>query len=522
MKSTEKDLFLQDLNNRKHKRNAVKEMDYSSSDDDSDNDSDDSDSDNNIKSNSKSDKKVRFDSDTKTSVANDDDDDDDDDMFASDTEDKPEPTSTLTTTGSKKKRSQQGKLKGIHTLDMAVFEQQLNDTNEDSIKLPELQSNPDIMDEDDDDDDDDEEGDDDDDEKEMIQYYNNQESSHFETENAITKKKKRIRQPKMESFNLKKEMREGVFDESGNYIRNTNSAVSGSGSESDDDEDEDEDDSESSDADSKTFKSRRDTWLQGINKKDIEKARLAEQKRLSVQKAKFIELKKQARSIDTADILGKFIVLMVPAETVLELLQRLNGDVKRLSKQLKKKTKKTETNTETEGCDVGEKVKKVKLLIKDVTKFVGLLEDRGFKDVYDISKEQLGRAFRRVTGKEFIIEPSTDTSISTSTSTAIDSAAIQENQEDTEIGKKRKREDEEDQEDVLGTDAETPAEIQDNGIMWEYKWSQDDEDEELYGPFDSATMEAWKESYFQENVAYARRVGDSNGEFVDVRELQFL
>ncbi|GME74000.1 unnamed protein product [Ambrosiozyma monospora] len=489
MDSTEKDLFLQDLDNRKHKRNAVKEMEYSSSDDDSDNDNDDSDSDNNIKSKSKSDKKVSFDPDTKTGTDNNIDDDEDDDMFASDTEDKPEPTSTPTTTDSKKK-----KLKAINTLDMATFEQQLNDTNEDSIKLPELQSNPDIMDEDDD-----ENGDDDEDEEDVVEYYNNQESSHLETENTVTKKKKRIRQPKMESFNLKKEMREGVFDESGNYIRNNNR------SDSDSESDDDDDDSD----DSKTLESGRDTWLQGINKEDIEKARLAEQKRQTDQKAKFIELKKQARSIDTADILGKLIVLMVPAETVLELLQRLNGDVKKLSKQLKKKRG-------TEGGEVGEEVKRVKLQIKDVTKFVGLLEDRGFKDVYEMSKEQFGRAFRRVTGKAFI-EPST----------AVDASTSQENQEDTGIGKKRKREDE-DEENFLETEMEngfhtgTPVEVQDNGIMWEYKWSPDDEDEELYGPFDSATMEAWKESYFQENVAYARRVGDSNGEFVDVRELQFL
>lgn len=46
------------------------------------------------------------------------------------------------------------------------------------------------------------------------------------------------------------------------------------------------------------------------------------------------------------------------------------------------------------------------------------------------------------------------------------------------------------------------------GVMWEYKW-KDEEDAELHGPYDSSKMQEWvEEGYFPDGVL-VRKVGST-------------
>ncbi|CAN6609785.1 hypothetical protein TRVA0_004S01706 [Trichomonascus vanleenenianus] len=130
--------------------------------------------------------------------------DQDDDMFESDEEER--------------ETSSKG---AVETLDMTKFERELKKGDEG--ELPSL-------------DHDEEEEDDDDD---MFSDKEAEEDPEEEEEEEED-------QPKMDSFNLKSDMDEGVFDAEGNFIRHA--------------------------ADEKDYQ---DAWLQGVSKKDIRKAREA-------------------------------------------------------------------------------------------------------------------------------------------------------------------------------------------------------------------------------------------------------
>ena len=96
--------------------------------------------------------------------------------------------------------------------------------------------------------------------------------------------------PKLDAFNMKGEMEEGRFDASGNFIRNA------------------------TDADAV-----HDSWLEGVSRKEMKKAKEAHEKREE-------EMRRKARAEDellTSDMLSTLITGMETGETVLEALARL-------------------------------------------------------------------------------------------------------------------------------------------------------------------------------------------------------
>ena len=102
--------------------------------------------------------------------------------------------------------------------------------------------------------------------------------------------------PKLDAFNMKQENEEGRFDDQGNYIRKAN------------------------DPDAV-----HDTWLEGLSKKDMKKAKEAEEKREE-------ERRKRAIADDqvlTSDILATLITRLERGETVLEALARLGTGKKK-------------------------------------------------------------------------------------------------------------------------------------------------------------------------------------------------
>lgn len=107
---------------------------------------------------------------------------------------------------------------------------------------------------------------------------------------------------KFEPFNLEKEMEEGHFDESGYYVRKKDELAI------------------------------HDTWLQGVTKQDMEKARNAQEK-FEKKNAEFQEVKRDANQL-WVEVLN----LMKPKETLTLALKRFGGTKEPAWKKNKKKT----------------------------------------------------------------------------------------------------------------------------------------------------------------------------------------
>lgn len=238
--------------------------------------------------------------------------------------------------------------------------------------------------------------------------------------------------PKLDAFNMKQEGEEGRFDESGNFVRKTN------------------------DPDAV-----HDSWLEGLSKKDMKKAKEAQEKRDE-------ELRRKDREQDevlTSDILGRLIGLLQRGETVLEALQRLGKGAKpkQKPKWQKNKKKSSDSMDVDEAKDVEDpKEAKRRQNVEAITEAADQLLTRGQAEIYDAERELLMRQYRNETGDDWI-EP-----------------AAEHN----------------------GADAEG-AEAQ-----WEYRWSDARDGGERHGPYDGNTMTAWNSAgFFTEGVEF-RRVGD--------------
>ncbi|CAJ0925926.1 5673_t:CDS:2 [Entrophospora sp. SA101] len=113
-------------------------------------------------------------------------------------------------------------------------------------------------------------------------------------------------EPMIEAFNMKAELEEGKFDESGNYVRNKK--------------------------DPNAF---HDKWLEGISMRDIERARKAQEKKDKERKLKEAEQQSQI-PIDRISISKEILTIMRKGETLVVALQRLGGGrSKNKSKKIK-------------------------------------------------------------------------------------------------------------------------------------------------------------------------------------------
>ena len=110
--------------------------------------------------------------------------------------------------------------------------------------------------------------------------------------------------PKIDAFNLRAEKEDGGFDEQMNYVRKAR------------------------DPDAV-----HDTWLEGLSKKDMRKAKEAEDKRDQERRKRLLE----ADAVLTQDILAALIPLLEMGETVLEALARLGRGKKKKPKWQNKK-----------------------------------------------------------------------------------------------------------------------------------------------------------------------------------------
>lgn len=247
--------------------------------------------------------------------------------------------------------------------------------------------------------------------------------------------------PLLDAFNMRAEQEEGRFDEAGNYVRN---AV---------------------DPDAVY-----DSWLEGVSKKDVRKARAAHEKREEERRRQAIEDDK----VLSVDLLSNLIKNLQRGETPIEALARLNKGHKAKPKwQNKNKAKKksdTQGDTDMKGTEPVDSPAEVarKKAIEEITASCDGLLARGDTDIYDSERELLTRQYRRETGEEWV-DPDPPKE---------DSAQ------------------------------ETQAPSSDARTMWEFRWSDARDGGGSHGPYDGTTMQQWAAAgYFGEGVEF-RRVRD--------------
>jgi CD2 antigen cytoplasmic tail-binding protein 2 len=233
--------------------------------------------------------------------------------------------------------------------------------------------------------------------------------------------------PRLDAFNLKAEEEEGRFDESMNFVRK---AV---------------------DPDANN-----DNWLEGLNKKDMKKAKEAQERREQDQKRKALE----DDAVLTSDLLSTLIQYLETGETPLEALQRLNkGKSKEAKIPLWKQKKIRESNSSdgVAGSSAATPAETArKQAVAAITGAADRLYTRGQHEIYDVERELLRRQYRRETGEDWQQPAATS-------------------QADGGAG------------------------------SWEYRWSDARDGGQKHGPYDATMMKAWNDAgYFGEGVEFKR------------------
>lgn len=253
---------------------------------------------------------------------------------------------------------------------------------------------------------------------------------------------KKTHAPKLDAFNMRTEQEEGRFDEQGNYVR------------------------KAADPDAV-----HDSWLEGLSKKDMRRAKEAADKREQERRRADV----QKDSVLTSDALKTLIPLLEKGETVLEALARLGkGKEKKPKWQNKNKQRRKQEmemrDAEMEDEDPVEVKRKADVEL--ITESADLLLGRDQLDIYDAERELLVRQYRRETGEEWI--------------------------------------------DPQGEDANQDGDASEPK-MWDYRWSDARDGGEIHGPYEGTMMAQWNEAgYFGDGVEF-RRAGDSEewSRFVD-------
>lgn len=224
---------------------------------------------------------------------------------------------------------------------------------------------------------------------------------------------------KIEAFDLREEAEIGTFDKDLNYTR------------------KDKSDSENNE----------DAWMSNIKSADIRKAHEALKKREAASR------KLSSRLLEV--LLQELIQLLEPAETPLEALSGLKPPKGKKNIDASKEALRKKTVFDLTGlCDE-------------------LMSEQGVAQIYDMSREELMRAYKQETGTDFIAR-----------------------------GTKRS---------LVEMESEEPQEAEDYGVaIWEFRWVGDDA---INGPYSAYEMNYWVESYFANNVE-VRKVGQTDFQHV--------
>ena len=244
---------------------------------------------------------------------------------------------------------------------------------------------------------------------------------------------KKTHAPKLDAFNMRNENEEGRFDDQGNFVRKA--------------------------ADPDAI---HDTWLEGLSKKDMKKAKEAADKRDQDRRKR----NAQDDAILTSDVLKRLIPMLERGETVLEALARLGKGKDRKPKWQNRHRNRRRQESSTDDITMGGEDSaeaRRKEAVEAITAASDLLLTRGQPEIYDAERELLIRQYRKETGEDWI-EP-----------------------DPGESGHKNESE---------------PK-------MWEYRWSDARDGGEIYGPYEGSMMAQWNDAgYFGEGVEFRRTPGE--------------
>ncbi|KAK3170010.1 hypothetical protein OEA41_009395 [Lepraria neglecta] len=241
---------------------------------------------------------------------------------------------------------------------------------------------------------------------------------------------KKAHAPKLDAFNMKNEQEEGRFDAQGNFVR------------------------KAADPDAV-----HDSWLEGVSKKDMKKAKEAADKRDEERRRKRIE----DDSVLTSDILKVLIPYLERGETVLEALARLGrGKKKEKPKRQNKGRRKAEDAMDVDQEKAAEDPAETKRreAVEAITGAADQLLTRGQVEIYNAEREMLMRQYSRETGEDWVDAPKDE-------------------------------------------DAEESADGVREAKQWEYRWEDGRDGGQANGPYDGAMMVSWNDAgYFGEGVEF--------------------
>lgn len=225
--------------------------------------------------------------------------------------------------------------------------------------------------------------------------------------------------PKLDAFNMRAEQEEGRFDEAGNFVRKAYDP-----------------------------EAAQDSWLEGISKKDMMKAKEAQDMRDAERKAR----ERAEDAIVTSDVLSTLITYLWVHETPMEALVRYGKTApkKKTSNSWSKKKKNQAMDVDANPADEAAAIK-AKESIDTITECASRLSDRGVEDIYENTRERLMRHFKRETGEDW----------------------------------------------------KNPHP---ENVQWEFHWLNAPEGD-INGPYDQATMQAWEQADQFAAGAEFRRVG---------------
>ncbi|KAM0343731.1 hypothetical protein ACHAPU_008322 [Fusarium lateritium] len=213
-----------------------------------------------------------------------------------------------------------------------------------------------------------------------------------------------------------------------------------------------------------------DNWLEGLSKKEMRKAAAAHEK----QEAEARKQRLEDDEVLVSDLLKALILNLERAETPLEALARFGKKQTKPKKIPKWKLKKMNKGTEGMEVDGGEgtedpEQKQIKASIDAITEAADKLLSRDHEEIYEQERELLIREYRKETGEDWV-EP--------------EAAEVKHDEYDNE-----------------------EREVVKPGTMWEFRWADGRDGSAKQGPYDGATMKAWKDAgYFQEGAVEFRAV----------------
>lgn len=215
-----------------------------------------------------------------------------------------------------------------------------------------------------------------------------------------------------------------------------------------------------------------DRWLEGVSKKEMKRAAEAHEKREAEKRRQ----RKEDDAVATEDLLKRLILGLDKGETPIEALARLGkgrAKEKKVPKWKLKKQEKKHGNEEAMHVDQPKEAEepaqaKIKQEIDAITEAADRLLGREFTDVYETEREKLIRDWQTEAGERWE-EP----------------RAVQEKAAEATTSSNRK--------------------------MWQYRWIDGRDGDNIQGPYDGPTMKAWQDAGYFDGVEF-RAVGEDDWE----------